>query len=35
MNHLSGLIAFVKDVDTPRWDDFSSRFNRIAARWYA
>lgn len=35
MNHLSGLIAFVKDVDTVRWGDFSSRFNRIAARWHA
>jgi RNA-directed DNA polymerase len=30
MNHLSGLIAFVKDVDTARWDDFSSRFKSLA-----
>jgi RNA-directed DNA polymerase len=32
-NHLSGLIAFVKDVDRDRWEDFSSRFNRIDKPW--
>ena len=33
INHLSGLIAFVKDVDTSRWVDFSFRFKRLAVGW--
>jgi len=28
-NHLHGLIAFVKDVDTRRWLEFSDRLSRI------
>jgi RNA-directed DNA polymerase len=32
-NHLTGLIAFVKDVDLKRWRDFSDRFARIGTPW--
>jgi RNA-directed DNA polymerase len=32
-NHLSGLIAFVKDVDKKRWSAFSSRFKQISTPW--
>ena len=32
-NHLSGLIAFVKDVDQKRWHDFSYRFKKISIPW--
>lgn len=32
-NHLSGLIAFVKDVDQRRWSDFSFRFKKIPIPW--
>lgn len=28
-NHLAGLIAFVKDVDTARWEEFHERFLRL------
>lgn len=28
-NHLAGLIAFVKDVDTARWQEFHEQFSRI------
>ncbi len=28
-NHLGGLIAFVKDVDSERWREFSNRFRQI------
>lgn len=28
-NHLSGLVAYVKDVDTKRWHEFSERLNEI------
>lgn len=28
-NHLSGLIAFVKDVDLARWEDFANRFDQL------
>lgn len=30
-NHLAGLIAFVKDVDTARWNEFHQQFSRISA----
>ena len=30
-NHLAGLIAFVKDVDTVRWQEFHERFSLIRA----
>lgn len=32
-NHLSGLVAFVKDVDNKRWDEFSSRLRQISTPW--
>jgi RNA-directed DNA polymerase len=32
-NHLSGLVAFVKDVDKPRWEQFKKRFDRINPPW--
>ena len=32
-NHLSGLIAFVKDVDPVRWQDFILRFEQIPIPW--
>jgi RNA-directed DNA polymerase len=32
-NHLSGLIAFVKDVDQKRWEDFAWRLREIATPW--
>jgi RNA-directed DNA polymerase len=32
-NHLSGLIAFVKDVDPPRFENFISRFRQIPIPW--
>jgi RNA-directed DNA polymerase len=32
-NHLSGLIAFVKDVDPPRFEIFISRFRQIPIPW--
>jgi RNA-directed DNA polymerase len=32
-NHLSGLIAFVKDVDQTRWEDFASRLKKIDTPW--
>lgn len=28
-NHLAGLIAFVKDVDTARWEEFQKQFSKI------
>lgn len=28
-NHLAGLIAFVKDVDMPRWHSFNEQFSKI------
>ncbi|MDQ7733648.1 reverse transcriptase family protein [Halomonas sp. SpR1] len=28
-NHLAGLVAFVKDVDIQRWNEFHSRFSSI------
>lgn len=28
-NHLAGLIAYVKDVDTARWKEFHDQFSRI------
>lgn len=30
-NHLAGLIAFVKDVDAVRWNEFHQHFSRISA----
>jgi RNA-directed DNA polymerase len=33
-NHLTGLIAFVKDVDQKRWEEFSSRISRIQTPWH-
>ena len=30
-NHLAGLIAFVKDVDTARWQEFKQQFSNIPA----
>ncbi len=30
-NHLAGLIAFVKDVDAARWQEFHNQFTKIAA----
>lgn len=30
-NHLAGLIAFVKDVDTARWQEFHNQFSNIPA----
>lgn len=32
-NHLSGLISFVKDVDTSRWTDFNKRLLEIRDIW--
>lgn len=32
-NHLSGLVAFVKDVDEPRWRGFVDRLRGIALPW--
>lgn len=32
-NHLTGLIAFVKDVDHKRWKDFAFRLKRIEIPW--
>jgi RNA-directed DNA polymerase len=32
-NHSSGLIAFVKDVDRKRWENFSVRFKQIMPPW--
>ena len=32
-NHLSGLIAFVKDVDAKRWEEFSARLRAIPVPW--
>lgn len=32
-NHLTGLVAFVKDVDTERWEEFSSRLAVIPVPW--
>ncbi len=32
-NHLRGLVAFVKDVDVPRWEDFSARLASISLPW--
>ena len=32
-NHLSGLIAFVKDVDRNRWEDFNSRLRKLKMPW--
>jgi len=34
-NHLGGLIAFVKDVDPVRWNDFIARFEEIPTPWSA
>ncbi|WP_419653199.1 reverse transcriptase family protein, partial [Thiolapillus sp.] len=28
-NHISGLIAYTKDVDVGRWEDFNGRFQKI------
>ena len=30
-NHLAGLIAFVKDVDIVRWQEFSKKFSKLVA----
>ncbi len=30
-NHLAGLIAFVKDVDAARWQEFNDQFSKIPA----
>lgn len=30
-NHLAGLIAFVKDVDSARWSEFHEQFSRMPA----
>lgn len=30
-NHLAGLIAFVKDVDIQRWDEFNNRFLELTS----
>jgi RNA-directed DNA polymerase len=30
-NHLAGLIAFVKDVDATRWQEFNQQFSKIPA----
>lgn len=32
-NHLSGLIAFVKDVDAKRWIEFTDRMQDIKKKW--
>ncbi|HOH30365.1 MAG TPA: reverse transcriptase family protein, partial [Candidatus Hydrogenedentes bacterium] len=32
-NHLSGLVAFVKDVDTERWREFQGRMTEIVCPW--
>jgi RNA-directed DNA polymerase len=32
-NHMSGLIAFVRDVDRQRWEEFSERFKMIKPPW--
>lgn len=32
-NHIAGLIAFVKDVDQKRWEEFSLRFEKIKPPW--
>lgn len=32
-NHLSGLLAFVKDVDRLRWESFNERYKRIESSW--
>ncbi len=32
-NHLSGLVAFVKDVDIGRWEEFSARLAAIPVPW--
>lgn len=32
-NHLSGLIAFTKDVDMERWNNFSERLKKIKTKW--
>ncbi len=32
-NHLSGLVAFVKDVDLKRWNNFSERLKKIKIKW--
>lgn len=34
VNHISGLIAFIKDVDENRWHEFSGRFDAIHSRWF-
>ena len=34
-NHLSGLVAFVKDVDLRRWEYFSTRLSQIPPPWTA
>ena len=32
-NHLSGLVAFVKSVDVPRYDEFLSRLSAAKRKW--
>jgi RNA-directed DNA polymerase len=32
-NHLSGLVAFTKDVDERRWQEFHPRLKRIVVPW--
>ena len=32
-NHLSGLIAFVKSVETKRWEEFKARLSGVKAKW--
>jgi RNA-directed DNA polymerase len=32
-NHLKGLVDYVKDVDTERWSEFTSRFRKVEAPW--
>lgn len=32
-NHLAGLVAFVKDVDRRRWENFNSQFSQLSVPW--
>lgn len=32
-NHLSGLVAFVKDVDQKRWEGFAARLSTVPVPW--
>lgn len=31
--HLRGLLAFIKDVDTARWDEFKIQFHQVTSPW--